>query len=169
MIEKCKIVLKKFPTHVKTTRNKKAPDKYIKVNGQNIYNGKLNPFARAIAMDEIHKYIIKKLKAVEPTTKPIFIKYVFKTVINHGDVRRIHYKKDNKIKIVWNKPDTDYKARYDLDNMSYVWIKGFQDSLEISGIISDDTVENVQGYSVHYERVEEFDKREIEITLYELV
>lgn len=168
MIERYRIVLGRFPTHVKTTRNKKSPNKYIKVNGQNIYNGKMNPFARAIAMDEIHKYIIKKLKGVKPITKPIFIKYVFRTVINHGDVRRIHFKLDNKTKIVWKKPDKGYKARYDLDNMSYVWIKGFQDSLEISGIIEDDTVSNVQGYSVHYEEIEEFNEREIEITLYEI-
>ena len=168
MKELYKIVLKKFPTHVKISRNKKVPDRYMKVNGQNLYNGKLNPFARAIAMDEIHKYVIKQLKGISPIAKPIYIEYTFRTVINHGDIRRIHFKKDNVTKIIWKKPKEGYKASYDLDNMSYVWIKGFQDSLEIAGIIEDDTVDFVQGYSVNFERVEEFDEREIVIKLYEI-
>ena len=84
-----------FPTHIPITKNKKAPDKYVKVNAQGIYNGAIARFGRSIAVRNLHSYFLhfipKGLK-IDNVTK---IKYIIKTVINHGDISRRNHK------IIW--------------------------------------------------------------------
>ena len=154
-----KIVLKQFPTHIAYTDNKYAPNKMKKLNNQNIYNGALNRFSRAIAMRNLHHYIIDQIpKGMVIDKYPIKIHYLFKTVKNHGSISM------RKTGICWKPPKDDYKANWDIQNLAMIWMKAGDDALTRAGVIIDDNVAFVQGSSYDLKFVEKLEDREIIIT-----
>lgn len=153
------LTLNQFPIHLAYTNNKKTVNKYAKLNYQSIYNGKINRFARATLMDNLHKYIefeilsqkVKKIKL----TYPIKLHFEIHTVINHGDISL------RKGVLNWKKPDKDYKATWDIENLASIWIKGFNDALTISKTIPDDNVQYIKSISYEFIPVEELTDRKI--------
>ena len=158
------IRLKEFPTHLPTTNNKKAPDKYAKLNYQSIYNGSINRFGRANLMNALHSYFMSKInKKYKIKNFPIKIHYIIKTVINHGDIRR-----NKNGKISWKYPSKNYIPTWDIENLANIWIKGGNDSLTKAKIIPDDSVEFLLGTSHEFIQVNSFKDREIIIKIEEL-
>lgn len=155
------ISLKKFPTHLPYTKNKKAPDKFAKLNFQSIYNGSINRFARATLMENLHKYVFGRIKMKNPKLiYPVKIKYTFKTVINHGDISR------RGGKIIWKYPKEQYVPGWDIENLANIWIKGGNDALVKAKVLKDDSIQYVSGTSHEYVEVSNFEDREIIIEIY---
>ena len=150
-----------FPTHIAKTDNKKAPNTYIKVTNQAIYNGSLNRFARAIAIKNIHEWINLQFVNQElPVIKePVQLQLSIYTVINHGDIRR-----NNKTQsISWKKPRKDYIPRWDEDNLRTIWEKCIKDCLTKSGVWYDDSVNICRGINSMVYFVDDLDDRRIEL------
>ena len=154
--------LKKFPTHLPYTKNKTKANKFTKLNYQNVYNGKVAKFARAILVDNLHEYIatellIQKIKPIK-LTKAITIKYTIYTVINHGSINR----RDNEIK--WTPATKGYVPNWDIENLANLWTKAGNDTLVLKGIIPDDNVKYVKGISYEFVEVKDFEDRKIVIS-----
>jgi len=150
-------------THIPKTDNKKAPNKYIKINGQSIYNGSLNTFARAIVVNNLHKffsdsipeeYLNLKLEKVK------HIEYRFHTVINHGSIQR-----RNGVK-TWKPAKKDYVCNWDLNNLSDIWVKTGNDSLVLSGVLADDNVGIIPKTSYEFVEVDHIDDLELTVTIH---
>ena len=150
------IQLKKFPTHVEYTDNKVAPNKLIKVNNQSIYNGRLNRFARNIAVTNLHEWVISQIPNPIPVRKyPVTINYTFRLVKNHGSIMCRNGK------IFWKPVKPSYEPNWDIQNVAHLWMKVTDDALVKAGVLADDDVRYVKGESYHYEWVDNLDKREI--------
>jgi Holliday junction resolvase RusA-like endonuclease len=158
--------MKEFPTHLPYTNNKVAPNKYIKINGQSIYNGKLNRFSRNILIGNMHDYLMNNLTNIKITDYPIRVELIINTVINHDLVQRRFNKKINEFIVNWKKPEDNYKPSNDIDNVSWVWIKTFFDALHKSGVIEDDNLRYIKGYSVDFNEVKEFIDRSLIFKIY---
>lgn len=155
------ISLKEFPFHMPYTDNKKAANKYVKLNYQTIYNGKINRFARAILMDNLHKYIISQIpKGLVVTNFPVRIKYTIRTVINHGGISR------RGGKLIWKYPSEHHVPEWDIENLANIWIKAGNDALSIRKVIPDDNVSYVLGTAHEFEQVDDIKNREIVIQIY---
>jgi hypothetical protein len=158
------LILKNFPTHIAKTSNIKAPNKYIKVNNQSIYNGALNRFARAIAIKNLHNWIINEFKKQElPTiTKPVQLQIDIYTIINHGDISR------RSGKIIWKEPIENYEPRWDEDNLRMIWEKCIKDSISILGIWPDDNAYWCRGTNSMVHFVDTLEEMRIEINFKEI-
>lgn len=155
-----KIVLDKFPTHLPITNNKKAANKYVKINNQTIYNGYINRFSRAILINNMHNYIVSKIpKGLEVIRFPILVHLEIHTVINHGDISRFKG-------IVRNKPaKIGYKPDWDIENLAAIWRKAINDSLVTAKVIPDDTIEYVIGNSEEFIKTNSLETSKIVINL----
>lgn len=152
--------LDKFPTHLPYTKNKKAPDKFVKINNQSIYNGKLNRFSRNNVIGELHRYICKRIpKDIKIKQYPISVTFDIHTVINHGSVRKLG---EN---IIWKYPSEEYVATWDIENLATIWIKAGMDSLVKSKVIPDDNVNFINSITYRYYPIEDFEHRYINITI----
>ena len=165
MTKLLEITLKEFPTHIAITDNKYKANKYIKINSQVLYNNKLQTFSRAIAVENLHKYILKNITKYNVIDYPVKIHYTFYHVINNGDISR---RKDTEgvYSIRWKEPSPTYEPKNDLDNMNWIWIKTIQDCIVKSGIIGNDTLNYVNGFKVDYEQVDKLEDRCIKVEIY---
>ena len=136
-----------FPTHVAITNNKKAPNKYVKINANLIYSGNLHPQSRKVAVSNMKKYLRDNYdwSSVTIDKFPIQIETVLKIPINYGSVSR------RKSEILWKPPTKDYIPNWDIGNYGYFWSKIFSDLIQKRnvtdtndvirlGIIPEDTV-----------------------------
>lgn len=155
-----KIILDRFPTHIAITNNKVAANKYMKINSQSIYNGKLHTFSRANAVNNMHKYISKCISeaSVGKINYPVQLVVRIYTVINHDCIKR--YKDE----IHWNAPKADYVPRWDEDNLRSIWEKCIKDCITKAGIWEDDIVTNCRGIDSLVEFVDNIEDRKIEIS-----
>jgi len=160
------LVLNKFPIHIAKTDNKVAPNKYIKINNQNIYSGVLNRFARAIAVKNIHKWVNTQLSTqkLPKITSPVQLQLSIYTVINHGDIR-LNKKGD----ISWKKPSKDYIPRWDEDNLRSLWEKCIKDVLTDTLVWTDDTVDICRGTNSMIYFVNDIEDRKIVLNFKEIL
>lgn len=154
-----KIILSKFPIHIEKTKNKIAQNKYIKINNQNIYNGYLSRFTRAIVVKNIHNWIISKIsKELLPKIEnPVILTIDIYTVINHGDIsmRNGH--------ILWKPRLNEYIPDWDEDNLRMIWEKCIKDSISILKIWPDDNVYYCRGIKSMVYFIDNLEDRKIEI------
>jgi hypothetical protein len=153
-----------FPllTHIAKTDNKTAKNKYWKINNQAIYSGAINKFARAIIVENMHKYVInciddKLLNLKIPKIKNL--EYIFNTVVNHGSISR------RGDKIIWKVPAKNYESNWDLNNISDIWIKTGNDALTLSGVITDDNTGVIRTTTYSMVEVDHIDDLELEIII----
>lgn len=156
-----RIIIKKFPTHIAKTRNKVAPDKFIKVNNQSIYNSNLNRFARNIVMSNLHSYLEPILKPFKGCFRdfPVKVTVSIYTVKNHGSISR------RGGKICWKPATKTYKPNWDIENLATIWIKAINDSLTKEGIIPDDNIMFIDEIRYKYHEVSHIDKRKLIIEI----
>lgn len=142
------VIIPQFITHIAKTDNKKAPNKFIKINNQLIYNSNLNRFARNIVVNNLHEYLIDNINK-QITCKfdnpPYQISLDIYVPINYGDVARRNLK-DKGWAICWKEPDENYKATWDIGNLGELWLKTFEDALQLSDILPNDSVDFVKSH-----------------------
>ncbi len=151
-----------WPTHVPITSNKRAPDRYVKVNAQNIYNGAIARFGRNTAVKNLHCYFLSKIPKGLTIKTPVKIKYIIKTVINHGAIRRRNGK------VIWKYPKEGYVPNWDIENLANILIKTGNDSLAKAGVLPDDSIEFLTKIEYEYQQVDDIEDREIIIQIYEI-
>ena len=156
-----RIEINNFPTHIAKTKNKVAPNKYVKLNNQSIYNSNLNRFARNIVVGNLHAYLAPYLKPHADVLRifPRVIEVHIYTVRNHGSISR---RKGN---IIWKPAAEDYKPHWDIENLATIWTKVINDSLVKANVIPDDTIEYVNGVFYKYYEVEDIKDLKIVIQL----
>lgn len=153
--EVIKVTIPQFITHVNKTKKTKT-----KINGQNIFNGRLHHYTRASMVKDLHEYlkpyVDKALKGKDLSSLlPLSIRLEVYAPINYGSVR--YYKGE----IRWKKPAKGYVANWDADNL-WIWGKVFNDTLTENGYIEDDSVSFITDSGrVKFKRVDEFDKRKL--------
>jgi hypothetical protein len=157
------IELKEFPTHLPYTKNKIAPNKFVKINNQTIYNGKINRHSRAILMENLHKYIMNNLPNTKITKFPVTVTIDIHTVINHGDIQR--RLKGGIPTILYPDIKEGYKPGWDLENLSAIWRKAINDSLTLKGIIPDDNITFITSNKDNLILVDDAKNRKIVITI----
>lgn len=149
-------------THVAITNNKKAKNKYWKINNQALYSGSLNQFSRAIMVENMHHFMMNSFNSsiFDLNIKEIFsIHYIFNTVKNHGAItRRLG-------KICWEPVKDDYKSNWDLNNISDIWIKTGNDALVLAGVLVDDNTDVIKRTMYQMVTVDHIDDLELEIII----
>lgn len=88
---------------------------------------------------------------------PVKVSVTFHAPVNYGDVRFIKKKQQ----VSWKPPPDDYVARWDIDNLSWPWIKAILDTIVQQGLIENDTVEQIQSVQYHYIPCLTLDERKI--------
>lgn len=150
------VTIPEFKTHVKQSKHK---DK--KINGQSIYTGSHHR-VRYLLMKQIHEYLklfIKKHKT--PISKdPVELHVEVHAPINYGDVRK------RKGIVLWDFAKEGYEPSWDLDNFSWIWVKGIQDVLQKQNVLEDDTVKFIRRVSYEFIPVEDLKDRKLVITVY---
>lgn len=163
------IRIPEFLTHVAKTQNKVAADKYVKINNNTIYSGAINRFTRAKVVENLHNYIsdylddidLNKMIADEGLSH-VHFRFTFKTVKNHGDIRR----SAKTGSISWKKPPKNYVPRWDIENLASIWIKTFNDTLIVKGMMKDDSIDFLTGVTYEYQPCEDISEREIIVNIY---
>ena len=101
-------------TFVHANRNKAGKPRYYKVNGQDLYNGRMHHSTRSKIVHELHEYFAPYVREL-----PVFTKYPL-------EIRMEFYIKD------------EGKNNIDNDN-KWLWQKAFTDTLTLEGRIIDDS------------------------------
>lgn len=158
------ITIPEFITHVAKTDNKVADNKFIKINGQAIYNGALQRFSRAIVMNNMHNYISSYLEPYKGLLidYPIKITYEIHTVVNHGSIAL------RKGKLSWKPVSSTYKPNFDLDNALSVWTKAGNDALTKCEVIVDDNTSIIKELTYKFIEVKDITDRKIVIKIEKL-
>lgn len=150
-------------THIAFTDNKIKSNKVMKINGQTIYNGALNKFKRAIVVQNMHYYFeynipyemlgleLKKVKK---------IKYIFHTVINHGNISMRRGVR------TWLLAKKNYEPNWDIENLATIWMKTGNDALSAAKVFSDDNVSVIKKASYEMVEVDHIDDLELEVRIY---
>lgn len=157
-----------FPTHVPVTHNKKAPDKYQKINGQNLYSGAMNHYQRDTAVNWLHNYLSTAIPedkwncviiALENVNYPIQSHLFFYAPLNYGTVKRI------KGNIVWHPAEPDYIPNWDIDNQ-WIWNKLFCDVLQLKHVIPNDNVKYINSFGITFVQTSDLNDRKLMFKLY---
>ena len=158
------IVIPEFLTHVEKTDNKVAPNKFVKINNQTIYNGAITRFTRNTVIGNMHKYIEDAVDKhiLRQHLSPVKIKFIIKTVLNHGSISRRNGK------INWKKVGKNYVPNWDIENLSSIWIKCINDVLVKKRILVDDNVKFIKKISYEFEEVDDISEREIIVEIQDI-
>jgi len=150
-----RITIPSFLTHAN-----KSKTKFMKINGQNIYNGNLHRFTRAKMVEQLHEYlkpfIHQELKGRDLSRLyPLDISLEVHAPINYGSVSM------RKKGLCWNPAKPGYKANWDADNL-WIWGKCFNDVLTKEGYIVDDSVDYVTSSGkVSFKKIKDFKNRKL--------
>ena len=149
-MEKIKIEIPKFITHIQLSKNK-----FIKINGQKIFVG-INHHLRSLIVRKIHTYL---KEYISPDIKlpqiPIKISLEFHAPLNYGNVRIV------KNTLSWKKAIKGYTPKWDADNQ-WIWGKCFNDVLIELNIIPDDNVSIIRSSGeVKFIEVENLEDRKL--------
>jgi len=145
-----------FPTHVKLSSRVS-----IKINTQNIFNGKLHTFSRAKAVEYMKNCISQHISNISINEFPAAMFMEIHVPYNYGDVRL------SKGEIKWRKIDNIdlYEPKNDLDNMSQIWSKCFQDCLVSKNVIPNDTIKYISMLGYKYVPCNTLDDRKIVVSI----
>jgi hypothetical protein len=149
-------------THFACSDNKIKANRYMKANGQILYNQQLGRFARNFFMINMHKYITDYVKDYKVEVYPIEMELIFHLIPNYQGVRRVK----GEIRFPKN-PQLD--PTYDLDNVSSLWKKAIQDTLTINKVITDDTANIIRKTTEEIIFIENPEEMFIEINIKEYV
>lgn len=139
----------RFPTHARVSRNKTKVDRFVKVNGQRIYDGSLTRFSRAYVIDDLHSLLeeplLVLLARMDATAGRITAGAWHSELIlglprGYGEVKRRTTKKRG---VVIEGGEKATRATFDVDNQ-WIWRKVFQDACVKLGLLDTDTVERIQ-------------------------
>ncbi|MHA2255519.1 MAG: hypothetical protein ACXAAM_05565 [Candidatus Heimdallarchaeaceae archaeon] len=186
-----RIVLYRFPTHIKisesrrakvvngVTKNPKAAGTpgYQKITFQGLYSGNIHPFTRNKIVEGMHKYINYQLRKEKPIDidpeKPLVIRGKLYVPRNYG---KVSVRNGN---LTWKPPKETYVEEWDVLNASVFWIKAFEDCIsrpdnDANGVaireslIPDDNASFISGSGEMRRRyIDSLAKRKIVFEIYE--
>lgn len=116
--------------------------RYKKINGQEIYNGKLSPVERSLMIKEMKAFYRKYLPKIQKIKKECKIRLEIHNELGDGN--------------------------QDLDNMSWIMIKVIQDALVESKILPEDNLKVIKGYEVNFYPTQESQERKLVISILDL-
>lgn len=132
---------KQIVTNPKTA----GKERWEKISGQQVYSGGYGAFKQGKIIKMMKNYLIEAINndinnnGIRPFADfPLLISSECHTVINHDTIRVVQA---NKLSVPV--PKTDYKPRWDMDNLSYIWTKVFMDVLEELNFIPNDNIQYV--------------------------
>ncbi len=152
----------KFPSHIEYTKSKNP--KFVKVNYQNIYNGKINEFSRALMVRNLHNFIKSQLSEGSIIGDDLAEEIEIHTVINHDSISR--RKSEGVYKILWKPPVENYNPRWDIENLASIWSKVINDTLIELNYLEDDTIKNIVSIKYKFIPIDDFLNRKIIIKFY---
>lgn len=150
-------VLDKFPTHIAYTKGKNP--KFVKINYQNIYNGRVHTFSRAIMIGNLHEYIKGAIPEGTPIGENLREIIEVYTVINHDSISR--RKSGEDYIIYWKKPVENYIPKWDIENLASIWSKVINDTLQELNYLHDDNITYIKEITYRFIPVEDLDSRKI--------
>ena len=186
-----RIVLHRFPTHIKLSDSRRAKivdgvvknpntigtPKYQKVTFQGLYSGNIHPFTRNKLVEGMHKYINYQLRDQLPIEidpeKPLVIRGKLYVPRNYGKVSV------RKGKLTWKAPKDGYTEEWDVLNASVFWVKAFEDAIsrpdkDANGVVIRDSIipDDNAGYlsgsgEMRRRYVDHISKRKIVFEIYE--
>ena len=148
-----------FPTHVKVTERRRVKPKgqtksilvdkprFVKINGQGIYNRTFNKFAQAKMVSFIKVWLketmernpdYKKIPSLLKANYPLCLSCEVHSPINYGNYK-IKAESGELLK-----PKSDTASKWDLLNFGWIWVKCFEDFLTENKLIQDDSIEFIQ-------------------------
>lgn len=158
------ITVPKFITHVP-----KSKTTYIKINGQTIYSGNLNPFTRNKVVramkDDLIQSFKKQLKGIDLNQYvPLKVALVMHNVPNYETVKFM----SKKFKFLGGNVEIGkkYEPSFDVDNQ-WIWIKCFTDVIAKDlNLLVDDTVKYIPNNGdIMYVPIDNFENRKLEFKL----
>ena len=151
-----------LPSHIASTNNKRAANKYWKINNQAIYNGSVDKFKRAVIVENMHNLVMNSLPQSALNLKIDKVKnitYIFNTVRNHGSIsRRLG-------KTCWKPAKKDYVSNWDSNNISDIWVKTGNDALTLAGVITDDNTDVINNTTYRMEVVDHIEDLKLQIII----
>lgn len=148
-----------FITHVPKTKNT-----FIKIGYHTIYSG-LHFAIRSALISAMHSYIEKNIPENLELNGEVCTSLIIYAPINFGNVKMITDKSNNKRRISWKPAKEDYKPSWDVDNLSFAWIKCLNDVIVKKGIVKDDSVKYIRGGSYEFREIENFEDRKLVYTI----
>lgn len=163
----------RFPVFIKVAdkARKTGLPRYIKINGQNLYNGKLNTFTKEKIHKELDIYVNpiiefeKKIQQEECNDNSYFnLEYPYIVNIEYGLPK--NYAGIKMIKSKLNIPKSKIiKQYFDLNNVNAFWEKYLVDKLTEFKILKDDNFNFIRGSIVNLNFVESYEDRYIKLRL----
>ena len=156
------IVFEKFPLFIPISKTRT-----IKLNYQNIYNGKWSNKQRANIIGKCHHYleveymtfnnsdinrIINKVRKLE---KPLTLEIEMHSIEFHGGIRMVN----NKIVI------PKKYCKFDVKNVIDIWGKVIPDFLNRKGFFIDDDIKNIDTIITRFKCIDDLENRFILINI----
>jgi hypothetical protein len=113
----------------------------------------------------MHSYIEKNIPDNLKLEGKICTSLAIHVPINFGNVKMITDKETRKRRIVWSPPKENYNPTWDIDNLSFAWIKCLNDVIVKKGILKDDNVKFIKGGSYEFIEIDNFEDRKLVYTL----
>lgn len=163
----------KFPTHVRCTDNKIKENRYWKVNGQQIYNGAVGKFKRAVIVISMHEACVPAGMLLRNAARSAGIDLnahrwgmscIIRTHAGYASVTRTFSKKHG-----WRiKGGDDVRlenATFDVDN-AWIWRKAFTDTcVKDLQMFTTDSVARVFASGDEWREVASLDERSLTFAL----
>lgn len=131
----------------------------MKLGYNKLYAG-VNHFVREKIVKQVHDYVDAHIPTGLDISTPVGTHLHIYVPINYGSVRMV------KGKLTWKPPHDRYKPNWDLDNLSFIWLKSLNDGLVKAGILPDDTVEFLTSTSYTFHFIDDFEDRKL---IYEII
>lgn len=154
--------LNRFPTHIEFSKGKNP--RFVKVNYQNIYNGRINEFSRALMVRNLHSFIEGELPRGVPLGNNLEEEIEIYTVVNHDSISR--RKQAGVYNILWKPASLDYIPRWDIENLASIWSKVINDTLIELNYLENDTIHYITSIKYNFIPIEDLNDRKILIKFY---
>lgn len=113
---------------------------YLYINTQKVYSGFDSPYDRVKIVNAVKDFYTKNIKDMTPLIDyPLYIEYEFHAVVQRD---------------------------YDIDNISWIYIKIFHDWLRSKGYIPNDDIKYIIKYSAELHPVETVEEQKIVVNFY---
>lgn len=155
MVKEITLEFPEFITHVTISKNK-----WKKIGYNAIY---MCPHfhVREKFTSSIHSYINKYLPKDLIIEGPVTTEVIIYAPRNYGNVKSLINKLTGQRQLSWKCPTENYVPNWDIFNLAAVWIKSLDDAIVRAGILPDDNINYVNGFSGRFIEIENFKDRKI--------
>jgi hypothetical protein len=155
MVSELKLEFPEFITHIPV--NKKT---WVKI-GYNKIHASVHYTTRAALVAAMHGYIEKHIPPNLTIQGPVETRLTVFAPVNFGTMKMIVDKETGKRRVSWKPAIKDYKANWDIGNLSLIWLKCLDDVLIKKGILPDDTIDHLQRTTYEFVPVTQFADRKL--------